>query len=168
MASRCMMPSGQVAARRCANNTSLAAQPSRLAANLGAVIGFDFFATEEHGKHGQRQRRRAINRERLESKSAGMSQGWPQAIPPPAQIEPTRPTPVGAGRTSGRQPGNKPSAFERSVWAAPGWQPLVREFLRRRVAFSLVTFFWRSKRKSPAHSFATLRLLRSVSAESGR
>jgi hypothetical protein len=36
----------------------LAAKPSRLAANLGAVIGFDFFATEEHGKHGQRQRRR--------------------------------------------------------------------------------------------------------------
>ncbi|MDC7709171.1 hypothetical protein [Vogesella indigofera] len=67
-----------------------------------------------------------------------------------ANIEPMRPIPVGAGRSSGRQPGNKPPSFERSVWAAPVWRPLLREFLRRRVAFSLVTFFWRSKRKTPA------------------
>ncbi|MDC7689298.1 hypothetical protein [Vogesella indigofera] len=55
--------------------------------------------------------------------------------------------PIRAGRKNGRQPGNKPPPFERSVWAAPGWRPVLREFLRRRVAFSLGTFFWRSKRK---------------------
>jgi len=42
-------------------------------------------------------------------------------VDPSDTTEPARPAPVGGGRKNGRQPGNKPPPFERSVWAAPGW-----------------------------------------------